>query len=118
MRISSRHSRLIPAYAGQVLVISTFSFEVEVYPRIRGADSTELSWLKRYKGLSPHMRGRSSSAGIMPFNKTVYPRIRGVDSLALFERYGFHGLTPHTRGRSRGGVCLGSGRRFTPAYAG
>jgi len=128
----------IPAYAGQTWGLEACTMQIEVDPRVRGADRG-IGWSSaRSYGRSPRTRGRlrqrgcvwsakrsipayagqTQNAFVRRMGREVDPRVRGADD-ALGDRFwGVVGRSPRTRGRLTALRASSQYAGSIPAYAG
>ena len=117
-RISSKSTRIIPAYAGSTDPNRSFGEKMADHPRIRGEHGPILSHASSAAGSSPHTRGARQAgpehrvreriipayAGSTPgvteavLDETDHPRIRGEHPRAPVTIVHGAGSSPHTRG--------------------
>ncbi|CQD13102.1 hypothetical protein U2A4042520098 [Corynebacterium striatum] len=131
-------SGLIPAYAGRTCAITSSSRWRRAHPRLRGADSGNLTKEPVQRGSSPLTRGGRPTCmqhiahpGLIPAyaGRTeelagiidpdgAHPRLRGADDVTFWGKKGENGSSPLTRG----GLLRKRRRqrhdRLIPAYAG
>ena len=130
-------SRIIPAYAGQMMVLKAPAYPCWDHPRIRGTNVLDSSHFFVVWGSSPHTRDKSYNASysgrairIIPAyagqinlleqlgaGGEDHPRIRGTNARMKREASPSLGSPPHTRDKFIFGKrplhCFG----ITPAYA-
>ncbi len=128
----------IPAYAGETFSGTSGVSHERAYPRIRGGNLPVQAKRKSAQGLSPHTRGKHTSAVLTDYkdgpipayagetprftsnskNERAYPRIRGGNSVDRASRTSEKGLSPHTRGKLFKIARDFKGAGPIPAYAG
>ncbi len=130
--------RIIPAYAGQILISMKGQSQREDHPRIRGTNACFYRVRYSTLGSSPHTRDKSyisyqkdvregiipAYAGqIVPFSVLRpsyqdHPRIRGTNNKTFTQADVDAGSSPHTRDKSRYADNCRHGKGIIPAYAG
>ena len=133
-----RYSRIIPAYAGQIMKLYTSAYMDRDHPRIRGTNSAFLYPRGSHLGSSPHTRDKCQShkpeipstriipayagqiIGLHFFNcgSKDHPRIRGTNKSIFLIIASNTGSSPHTRDKFwiLWGFEVQNG--IIPAYAG
>ena len=131
-------SRIIPAYAGQIISSTAPYIQSQDHPRIRGTNCAMEKVKNGVSGSSPHTRDKfivslltNLSAGIIPayagqisppaHSTRIFrdhPRIRGTNMQNLPRNYLEPGSSPHTRDKSAKSVQVIRHNRIIPAYAG
>ena len=135
---SARHSRSIPAYAGEPTRWALSRVGRKVYPRVCGGTRRRSAMMAVSKGLSPRMRGNLATAQIsarrrrsipayagepetaqiLAISAEVYPRVCGGTLYRCKQPRRSRGLSPRMRGNRRR-IPLGDAPpRSIPAYAG
>ena len=118
LRLTPRHRRLIPAYAGRTRCGAKPAASSRAHPRLRGADLVDKwNWM-RDMGSSPLTRGGLrtlfpvvAGTGLIPAyagrtnhprpsrnRKRAHPRLRGADSMRSWIQAHTPGSSPLTRG--------------------
>ena len=131
-------SRIIPAYAGQMMVLKAPAYPCWDHPRIRGTNSLKSSALSFKPGSPPHTQDKSRGmtqgrygtgiipayAGQMPNRKLFrlrpqdHPRIRGTNRTLVFKKQAVQGSSPHTRDKLAFCTADTAAPGIIPAYAG
>ena len=129
---------IIPAYAGQIRLISSSGRGKGDHPRIRGTNFAAYVSASLLTGSSPHTRDKSyirhvkqravriipAYAGQIPsvrffsFMRRDHPRIRGTNHLGMGITPEDQGSSPHTRDKSLNYARFGLIAGIIPAYAG
>ena len=109
--------RIIPAYAGQMVIVPNIKFLFQDHPRIRGTNSVRIALSLCRLGSSPHTRDKChcnnplivlhriipAYAGQIILGETIgntakdHPRIRGTNYGLQTEEDVILGSSPHTR---------------------
>ena len=130
--------RFIPAHAGNSKSPFSLASRIPVHPRACGEQSGESTWLNRYSGSSPRMRGTDAAgrrlvcrhrfipahAGNSPSLVSgagagrVHPRACGEQERQMRRMWQYVGSSPRMRGTVSRHTRHGQLRRFIPAHAG
>ena len=131
-------SRIIPAYAGQILTSKERFTPMQDHPRIRGTNKAITIDKICYQGSPPHTRdklfsfplpksfhritpayaGQMGVALIAGQTQRNHPRIRGTNAICIGAIIGTKGSPPHTRDKFQAFLLFLPCNRITPAYAG
>ena len=131
-------SRIIPAYAGQMMVLKAPAYPCWDHPRIRGTNRTLVFKKQAVQGSSPHTRDKyRQEIAKIPHSRITpayagqisilhcwyscsrdHPRIRGTNVLDSSHFFVVWGSSPHTRDKSYNASYSGRAIRIIPAYAG
>ena len=134
----SSHTRSIPAWAGETLVVEFAAAQGWVYPRVGGGNPDAVRRAFKRKGLSPRGRGKLLHAtphhGLMgsipawagetwagrPVSAatTVYPRVGGGNAMMSARESEYVGLSPRGRGKQPRREAFELKRGSIPAWAG
>ena len=130
--------RLIPAGAGQIIMVFPFVCAERAHPRRCGADPCNGFWVTSRIGSSPQVRGRfcwpwlkRPDFGLIPAGAGqiglvgkalreagAHPRRCGADRIMAAPKFHCRGSSPQVRGRSCGSHCPNNFRGLIPAGAG
>ena len=130
--------RSIPACAGEPALAVRLPWPSGVYPRVCGGTRGRFRLLRRFRGLSPRVRGnqplrrlRKSRPGSIPAcagepihaytgpnRRGVYPRVCGGTHHGAIVGQADDGLSPRVRGNRAGSGILAHSSGSIPACAG
>ncbi len=130
--------RIIPAHAGQTMMLRTFSPPISDHPRACGANVLEAFDVERVAGSSPRMRGKRLPTGpqmradrIIPAHagqtehscprqpsRTDHPRACGANRNCSCVSCARCGSSPRMRGKRFERIAFDNRPRIIPAHAG
>ena len=132
------NNRIIPAYAGQMVLLLPIKVWNQDHPRIRGTNLEVNLGETPFSGSSPHTRDKSvlhlqksvrqgiipAYAGQIPIAFVTsllykdHPRIRGTNRINFWLPVRSLGSSPHTRDKSLAYLLVIGNSGIIPAYAG